>query len=606
MFRDGEYRTRGTRAALFAVLCAAIVQAPALGHFFRADDFLHLYQIVNLGYLQFALNPHGGHLLFTSNSVFYFCHALFGLHAEWYYLLALLTHLLNVYLLYRVIEVSSRRPGLALIASLLWGMSAVNQEPVGWCSVYGHVLVASFVLWFLLDLARLERSEGEPSWPTLLRWYVLLLAAATSWGTGLAVAALSGGVAYLLLPDSTRRRAAALWLSTLLFLVPGLYVTSNWAYGYLTGDAAGAALAPRLALLRPASLTPALSMLGKVVPFGISSPLLGPFIARGPLAGPLADVVMKVSYAVGAAALALVLAAMFRASVRTRQRLAAYLILVLGCYAIVATGRGGFYQFLGFPMSTAAMVPRYHYVGAALVAVLLTRAAAELSVPCGYATRALAVAALAFTGGFDMAASRAINARLPTPMAYEEYRIAISAIEAAIESRPPGSDVHIQNQPFNVGFGNDAFPGWAGLFVITFDQNEVDSRRVYFWEADPQRLDAARRLTGTRISELLIAPGARAAPQRAGPLPGARLDLGSGWRHKLGDGQNQELDVTDGRRSNGATNAYLHNITNVSTGSSEPSPCFAGGATSRARPTAQLTMRQSGPYAHARRIRRLC
>jgi hypothetical protein len=485
------------------------VHLPALGQFFRSDDFLHLYRIADRGYLRFALTPHAGHLLITSHTVFYLCHALFGVWAAGYHGVALLTHLVNVLLLFRLVEVSSGRRGLALVAALLWGMSGLHQEPIAWHSAHGHSLVTTFALWFLLDLARLARDRREPSWGAVARWYALLMAAATSWGTGIAVATLAGPVAYLLLPRGPRRAPVALCLGTLLAVLPALYLSSSWIHARLEGAPAGALPgSSEVSALLAADPLLALSLLARMVCFGVASPLLGPLVARGPLVGARADLAMGVSIGIAVAALALLGVAARRGPWPARRRLAACLLLALGSYALVAAGRAALYQHLGFPASVAAMVPRYHTLGSALATALLALAAAELPAPRGALQRALAALALLAIGGFDRAASLEVQSWLPTPHARQEYRAAIFAIEEEIASHPPGSDVVLANRYFHgIGYGNErVFPGLAGLFVIAFERNEVEGRRVLFVDGDRERLDAARRLRGTRTSTLLVAP----------------------------------------------------------------------------------------------------
>jgi hypothetical protein len=509
------------------VLCAAAVQSPALGHFFRDDDFLHLYQIVDLGYMRFVFTPHGGHVLTTTFSIFYLCYELFGLHAEWYTLLALATHLLNVFLLYRIVDVSSGRPELALLAALFWGMSGLAQGSVGWYSVYGHVLAATFSLWFLVDVARVARGERELSRWAAVRWNALLLAAATSFGTGIAVAMLAAPATYLLLGDHPRRRLAALSLCALPLVIPILYVAAHWTHAQLVVDPAFAeGLEWQRAAMRPSSWLVAGSLLGKLVAYGVSSLLLGPFLVFvddrvpfAPLAGATPDRVIQISYAIAAIVLAWLVAAARRASAPRRQRLAAYSILIAACYGIIAVGRGVLYDHIGFLLPKAAVQPRYHYLAAALVAVPLALAAAELTPPLvrlGRRGRAVVAALLGVAVLTNLSGSRAVNASLPAPRAREDYDAAISEIQAAIQSRPPGSIVRIENRTFpSAGLiHEDLFPGWAALFVIHFPENEVDGRRVHFVERNPRRLANARRFGRTRVSEILVVPGTRADPGR--------------------------------------------------------------------------------------------
>jgi len=504
--------------AAIAVLASAVAQAPTLGHFFRSDDFLHLYQIVDQGFVKFAFNTHGGHLLFTSNTFFYVWHALFGLHAEWYYLLALVTHLLNVVLLFRVVEVSYARPGLALAAALLWGTSGLNQGSVGWFSVYGHVLVATWTLWWLYDVARIARNRQEPTRGTLVRWWFLLLGAATSFGTGIPIAMLSGAVVYLLLPGRARRTQAVIAMSTLVIAIPCIYLACQVAVEQMLVDPASVSvLALRIEnLAQPSNWLPILSFLGRLVAHGIASLLTGPLlivgpdgVALGPLAGAGIDVVSGASFAAAAAVLGFALAVLYRSSKPARQRLIAYGILLTGCYAMIAVGRALFFEHHGVPLAQAAVEPRYHYVAHALAALLLVAAVAELPPPRGRLTVAVTAAWLAVIVASALGASRMVNTRLLPPDGLVPYREAIAAIEDAIESRPLDSTVHVENRSFPEAgvFNQSAFPGWAALFIITYPRNEIDGRRVYFVERNAELLEITLRRGGPRINDLLVGPG---------------------------------------------------------------------------------------------------
>jgi hypothetical protein len=88
----------------------------------------------------------------------------------------------------------------------------------------------------------------------------------------------------------------------------------------------------------------------------------------------------------------------------------------------------------------------------------------------------------------------------------------VAEIEDAVASSPPGSEVRIENRPFEGGgfLSGPFLAGTAAVFVIAFPSNEVDGRRVYFVERDPERRQAwVDRIPGTRLSRLLVAPNPR-------------------------------------------------------------------------------------------------
>ena len=272
----------------FVLLASAWVQSPLLNSGFYADDFLWLYRIENLPWLELVLKTHGGHLLHTRNAAFWACHQLFGLEPSGYLWVALLTHVLNVALLFVVIERLTRRPVVAALIAALWGMAPIHQDPLRWISVYGHVLAATFVLAALADMAGLiARNRSPTSW-ALVRWALLLLLAATSFGTGLGVALGFVAIAWLVLPRASGRGRAA-------FLFAVLTVTLTVAYFALERSLVDLASYP---------LFKSIALCSNLAAYGLSSLVLGPLLTwtrEGDLVGPLGGVELGLAMALGLA-----------------------------------------------------------------------------------------------------------------------------------------------------------------------------------------------------------------------------------------------------------------------------------------------------------------
>jgi len=530
--------TRDRFFLFYALLCAGLVQMPTLGHFFRGDDFVHLYGIADHDYLRFAFATHGGHLLFTSKSVFYLMYSLFGLESNAYYGLAILSHLVNVFLLYRVVEISTSRSGLALVASLLWGMSAVNQGSLGWYSVYGHVLVGNFLLWILYDMARIRYEGIELGNLKLLRWYLLLLAAATSFGTGIPVAMLGGLVAWLLLPEGAARRRATISLGSLAVLVPALYFSWVSSSADLLGDAAAVShLESNLAFYTlPSHWLSALTLWVRMVAYGFSSLLLGPmpiaapaFASTGVLAKAPQAFVTPLSLGLGGIAVLGVFVAMGRATLAERRSLCAYGVWMLSVYAVIAVGRSAFLDQIAVSPSSFAMQPRYYYVAPALGVILVALSATHFPRLLGRTARVATVLLLSAIAVMDYSAARWLNRyELPSD-AGVAYGDVVAEIEKRIHSKSPGDRVEIVNRAFPViGLMNEeSFPGWAAVYVLHFAGNEVEGRRVVFVERKRERLRAIRLRGGERLNSLVESPaqtrenrtmrGGRASPPPRAP-----------------------------------------------------------------------------------------
>src|SRR5207253_4732554 len=166
---------------------AAIAFEPIVGNYFFADDFWGLYRIVNDPLWRFLLEPEGGHLYFVRNAMFYVSYQLFGDKPQYYFGAVLLTHLLNVFLLFQLIRRVADSPRLACFGASLWGASPVNEGALGWYAVYGQVLATTFVIGAVLLLAGRPRA-GPLESRTLAACWGLLLAASASFGVGIAVA----------------------------------------------------------------------------------------------------------------------------------------------------------------------------------------------------------------------------------------------------------------------------------------------------------------------------------------------------------------------------------------------------------------------------------
>ncbi|MEO8605604.1 MAG: hypothetical protein ABI629_23750, partial [bacterium] len=345
---------------------AGLTSAPILANYFRGDDFFNLYRAVNdQPWWHFLLRMHGGHLLMTRNAVFILCYQAFGTDPRPYFALVLLTHLLNVGLVYRAACLLTARWPIACLAAGLWGTAPANFGTLGWYSVYGQVLATSACLWVLSRLAACRAGgtarSGEP-----LAWALALLLGSTCFGTGIGFALIMPAVAWLLLPPSPLRRRAALALGAVACAVPLLYL------------AAKSAAAALFAL-------PADQLSGSTASFSL--PLLVALASHGVASGLLGGLVSYIAAWIAVTALVLVVAAALRDAWRP---IVAMLLLSAAAYAPIAAGRGQFaLTYFGGQMDQLAGVERYHYAGP--IGVVLAAAVAVSSLPLSRAWSARAV-----------------------------------------------------------------------------------------------------------------------------------------------------------------------------------------------------------------------
>ena len=488
----------------FVLLASAWVQSPLLNSGFYADDFLWLYRIENLPWLELVLKTHGGHLLHTRNAAFWACHQLFGLEPSGYLWVALLTHVLNVALLFVVIERLTRRPVVAALIAALWGMAPIHQDPLRWISVYGHVLAATFVLAALADMAGLiARNRSPTSW-ALVRWALLLLLAATSFGTGLGVALGFVAIAWLVLPRASGRGRAA-------FLFAVLTVTLTVAYFALERSLVDLASYP---------LFKSIALCSNLAAYGLSSLVLGPLLTwtrEGDLVGPLGGVELGQAlfwaYAVSVAVLLALGWACRRAS-STRLRQILGFTLLAGCaYGTVAVARAPLIGLWDLDMSGMATTARYQYLPQLGLAIALGLALSEASLRP--ASRARWLVPVAFATGLAMLVpSYTAGARRVGNQIGAARRQALDRVVAEVRRRaravPPGEPVYIPNQNFldwrGMMTSKKDFPGWAAVFVLAHASDSVEGRRVFFVESDPELVKFLRADPNARIARLVVTP----------------------------------------------------------------------------------------------------
>ncbi len=493
--------TRGERLLwLLPVALAAWRFYPITRNYFYGDDLYNLYQIVNRGLIEYLIKPYGMHLLAARNVVFYLCYQLFGTNAAPYFWVVLLTHLVNVFLLFDILRLFAG-PWLACLGALLWGLSPVDEGALGWFSVYGQVLATMLILWVLRRLAQVATGRS-PSTLAPWRWAALLVVAAMSFGTGIGAAMAFPLVALILLPASSARRRSFAAFAAVAFVLPFLYVGLHRIAqiyhaphtGQMGDVLVGLRMLPRVA---PVTL--------HMVVYGLTSLLLNLFWNPIPYPNP-------VSYAVAAAAGIAAVATLVVATPARRRQLLAVLTLGLACYGIIAVGRIGFFAMLGTKVVTAA---RYHYAATAFLSVavvlMLATAVQRHPLPRRWASAAWAAA---------LALNVLPYALFPHPIDHHDPQRAaaeraVSAIERQVAAAPAGADVVIRNQRFN-GVGPimfkrlDLFPGLAGVFAVYFPDTVVDGRRVFFVLADRDALNEARR--GRKSAGFVLAPGE--SPQR--------------------------------------------------------------------------------------------
>jgi hypothetical protein len=487
-------------AAALPVLLAAAIYFPITRSYFYADDFVCLASIRNDGFLRFVLRPFAGHDLVVRNLIFYASARLFGLRADLFFWTVLLTHLLNVWLLFRVLRALTESLVLASGGAALWGTSPVLLGTLGWYSVYGQVLVATALLFVLDRVASGPPGGDAPRWRVAAAWYVLLLLGSACFGTGVGVAIAFPAVLFLLLPAAWRRRGIRLAFLTLPLVTIGLYLLDRSVAARLEPVPIEELIIAKISLGR---FLDARHVLPGLVAAGIDSGLRSFFVPSSPPPAP--DPFRTATLALFCAGVVLLL---WGGDAATRRIVVAMAILCVAVYGPIAVGRYGF----GDP-KTLPNQPRYHYVGtlpvvivACLVLGRLGRAAPVQAFPP--VVFLLASVALGLFGWArsdfhidDHGASRAYLARV------------LRELSAEVGPHPAGSTVFLQNgkpSPALLGPGlagmQRLFPGRAAAFLLAHDGDELDGRRLRFVEGDRAVVGWYARFPDTPLARLLVAP----------------------------------------------------------------------------------------------------
>ena len=356
----------------------AIVWLPITGNYFYQDDFLFLYRVVNSSWPEFLLAPHGGHLLIARNAIFWLFHTLFATAAGWYFCVVLLTHLLNVYLLFAVIRAHTGSAPLACFGAALWGTCVVNEGALGWYSVYGQVLVATAMLWLLRQFAAIDAGAALPRF-AWARWSLLLLFAATCFGIGVAVAGVAPLLAWLLLRSTPARATAVRHLAVAAVITVLVYAGVSQLHASLYGGANS--LTSLLAALQRPDLVGGFTTLLALC--GVTDLVLGVFAPA--LAHPYPTIAL-----VGTPILLAGVAAILLYAPAARARIAADFALLLACYGSIALGRA---LLADGPLVFGAVEPRYQYAALVPVTLLLCEILRPAAALLGRAQTPVCVAA---------------------------------------------------------------------------------------------------------------------------------------------------------------------------------------------------------------------
>lgn len=480
----------------FSLVVSFVAYFPVTRVYFISDDFVDMVKIADRGWLHFFVAPFGGHMIFTRNVEVILMNALFGVrHPEAYGWLALLTHLLNVGLFFRVVRRFTGSAPLSALGAAAWGTCPVISDSIGWYSVYGQLLCTAFVLLWLGDAAKLDVEHRSVTPRVAGKWAALSFLAATCFGGGIALSAAFPLVAVILFGARLPPRARIIALAT-----PVVVVSVYFAWRALFG--AYEALPrdePNLGS-SVGRLGPPIEMLGSLLAVGISS------IFRGydftPLGYPTVQWWLVVAY------WSLAWTAFVVGNPALRRRMIALFLMALAVYGMIALGRANVYLMFGTKPAEAARELRYHYVGSIFVVMAFMLALARvmqwkplIDLP-GALLGSWALWNAYFYAGNEWTLKTHADCRVHVNRMIQE-------IDSVLLRQPVGTDVYIRNDELPVYctffMGYDSIPGPAAVYVMFHPENDLQGRYPRFVELEPHvgKFDNPRN---RRLSQLLVPP----------------------------------------------------------------------------------------------------
>ena len=483
----------GILAPVVTIGVAAATWHRVSGAFFFADDFVHLYDLVSCSRTAFLTQVWAGHIIAAPRFAMLLLFDIFGPDPRPYFWSMLLTHLLNVALLYGVIMRFTGNTLLACASAIWWGTSPVLAGTLDWYSVYGQVLLTTVVLVVLSGLASSVAAGHPLSARRALGWAALLAVGSASFASGLGIAAAFPLVAWIVVPPGERPGRSFAILSGVVagillayasvrMLVPDV-VPSEWLR--LEADAD--------------SLNRGFALLANLAAFGVNALVAPPFTRDS--ATTLATAIVGVVIVAGWWA---------SDSAKRRAQLGLWL-LVLATYTTIVVGRLPFIALIKVSPVEAATWQRYHYLATSLIAVALAAALAGVWHLGGWPRRGVALVVVAWT----IVRLVVLGVQPVEIDLHQDARVdadaALAAIRREIAATPLGGVARITNRRLDFGRFN-RLPGWVALFAIMEPHDVVDGRTVRFVVSEQEW--AAAQARGGRMTALVELTAADVAASR--------------------------------------------------------------------------------------------
>lgn len=468
-------------AILIPVFFTFVVQVSILNGDFFSDDYMYFYRAANSGFWRFLFDPFANQIMPVRHVILYVFFCLFGLQASYYFILAFITHLLNVFFLYVVIKRITDNNLLAVFFSTLWGIALINRGTLEWFSAYGHVLATCFLLLILVDVSKLARGTESPGNFMLVRWSVLLVLSAFSWGVGIGIAVIFFISACFFLFHLKKRIR-----TSLIMLIPALLVILIYALiqRIIIWRSAADSFVFEFPYDNPLFWISSIKLFLAKLSYAVSMLLIGPFIIN-------ASHELIISYCITGLFASVMVYVFIKSSVYQRNLILGLMVLLLVTCGIFSFAKAWISEVLKLSFRSTVVSPWHYYMMTILVALLLgiacslfikTEKIKSNIIPISIMTLLLIVIFIAsFVPAHYFYNKHGVNCK-------NEYYAIVEELKAGTTNLKQNESIYFRNKmtksirvPFQTDKNFD-FPGLAAIYMIARFEGKFDGRNVYFIE----------------------------------------------------------------------------------------------------------------------------
>jgi hypothetical protein len=483
--------------------------------FFHEDDFYHLYQIANGKPLEFIFYPIGGHLYIFRNVIFYCMFKLVGLKPIAFFSIALVTHLLNAFILYKIIQLLTGKTLLASVGTMMWGVSPINYSTIGWYSAYGHLLVVLFFLLFLYDLLKYEKDNKTYSMSIAIRWTIYLLLAACSYGPGVILALLAPITIAIILWKNDSKWRIALSASPVFVMVLLLIIFNNHIYRIFSGELSPYAQHVEIgnAIKHYKAITELSAWMYINSVFWLNAlPLLFglPIMFLKNQYRMPGEIIEYTECGIAISITVLLMVLIVRSNGERFRRYVVFCFLAVGIIGLIACARAPGAAEQHFPIVLLSYTKHWYYALMVLFILIMVLMADQVLEAFPRITKVIGAyvsIVIVIIIYISLGYSKIVHNDPVMTKAKKTYYDTVNDIKKKIRSYPEGSTVYIDNKMkkrLDFIFPDADFPGKAAVFAITYPTNTVEGRRVFFVENDCNIADRSLAKKDWRISSLMV------------------------------------------------------------------------------------------------------